>query len=61
MSTDAEGNMREYEQLKGYLALDPENTGLLADTILAALKAGEAGSARDLTDRLFALEGAPGP
>ncbi len=52
--------MTEYDQLAGFLAVDPANVALLADTAHAAIAAGRPAEARALIERLRAIEG-PSP
>ncbi|KQM38116.1 hypothetical protein ASE59_12600 [Sphingomonas sp. Leaf10] len=52
--------MTEYDQLAGFLAVDPANVALLTDTAHAAIGAGRPAEARALIERLRAIEG-PSP
>ncbi|KQM23096.1 hypothetical protein ASE73_02415 [Sphingomonas sp. Leaf24] len=52
--------MTEYDQLAGFLAVDPANVALLTDTAHAAIAAGRPAEARVLIERLRAIEG-PSP
>lgn len=52
--------MTEYDQLAGFLAVDPANVALLTDTAHAAIAAGRPAEARALVERLRVIEG-PSP
>lgn len=49
--------MTDYDQLAGFLAVDPANVALLTDTTHAAIAAGRPAEARALIERLRALDG----
>lgn len=49
--------MTEYDQLAGFLAADPDNAALIADTARAAIAAGRPADALALAERHRAIEG----